>query len=198
MRIAPDFRAVLAGHDLDALDAWPGVIIGVRRDNTIAYCNAAWDAFAIANGGEALLDGWGPPRTVLDAFSLPLRPYYAALFERVRQSGTPTGHEYDCSSATQERRHRLRVFPLAAGALLLRHEALVDRPHAVLGPAGPGVEAAYRADTGLITLCAACNSVRNPANPAAWDWVPALIQPRLAGVSHGLCPVCFAHLYPED
>jgi hypothetical protein len=65
MAIDPDFRAALEGHDIDALDRWPGVIIGVRPDDTIGHRNPAWDRFAEENGGRERVGDWAPPRTVL-------------------------------------------------------------------------------------------------------------------------------------
>lgn len=191
MYLAPDFRPFLEGQDLDDLEASDNTVVGLRDDLTIGYVNGAWARFAEEAGAEPAT----PLGHVLEAFAEPLRPFYRELFQRVRREGEPEVHTYECSSPERFRQFQLRVIPLAHGGLLLIHHRASDRPHDRLPhPADPSV---YRDEHGLLTQCAHCRMVRRVDNPSTWDWVPELVQTQAEHVSHGLCPVCFRHYYPD-
>ena len=55
MHIADDFRDALAGLDLGQLDRSESTAYVLRaRGLTLAYCNDAWNRFALANDGDDL------------------------------------------------------------------------------------------------------------------------------------------------
>ena len=195
MRLEPDFREALARFDLDELDRSRHTVVGLRLDFTIGFRNQGWYRFAAENGGSAeMADDWAPPRTLLDGIAPPVQGFYRRLFLRALEKGEPVDHFYLCPSPRLHRQHRLRVQPLDPG-LLLVHQLVVEAPHhrPSCGPdLGP-----YKGPHGILTVCCHCRATRRADAPDTWDWVPDVIAQPRDDVSHGLCPLCFRHHYPE-
>ncbi len=178
----------------DSLESAVGVLDAELR---VTWCNRAWRAFAAANGGPPD-PYWSGAPGVLDVTPEVLRPFYRALFERARTSGRSVFHEYDCDSAAVERRFRMEVQPLERGFVTI-HQLLAEAPRA--GGAAPERRRYRRAD-GVIVMCSHCRATRRAAEATdgleAWDWVPDFVAHPPVGVSHGLCPTCFAYHYPDQ
>lgn len=192
MVLHPRFLQHLPAARLAELDDSPHTVLGLFPDDTAGYSNRAWGRFAVANGAPELV-GWAGG-AFSAAVAAPLRPFFARLFATVRQTGAARSHDYECSSPTHFRRFRLWVVPLDGGALLLEHHLRVELPHE--RPAARAVEVDYRDEYGVLTLCCHCRNTRR-RDRQTWDWVPGFLDRELASVSHGLCPRCFHHHYPE-
>lgn len=189
---APDFAPYLSGPHLVELEASEATVVGLRPDNSVGYTNSAWARFARENGAPELADWLGG--SILNHIAPTLVDFYRRLFERVRSSGEPADHVYQCSSPTRYREFCLRILPLGEDHLLLIHHLAVERPHD--GP-GASPEASYADAQGIVTQCAHCRRTRRPLQPDTWDWVPAYVEEPLDDVSHGLCPPCVRHYYPD-
>lgn len=193
MFLAPDFVSILSGHALHELDAAEHTVIGLRANFTVGYRNHAWSSFARVNGAPELIDWNGTPIT--EVFHSEVRSFYVDLFETVQRTGSPADHDYECSSPDLFRIFRLRVLPLAERSLLLLHHLRVERAHDQ--PTYEPNASMYRGDGGYIVQCCHCRRTRRAAEPATWDWVPAYLDRTLPDVSHGLCPPCFRHYFPD-
>lgn len=190
--LAPDFEPLLSAEHLRELEATEHTVVGLRADNSMGYRNQAWSRFAAANGAPELVH-WGEA-SVLEAMHVSVRPFYEALFIDVRTTGEPQDHRYQCSSPQAYREFMLRVLPLAGKALLLIHHQATHEPHR-WAPQAAGPR--YVDEHDIVTQCCHCRRTRRADQRATWDWVPAYVAAHTQRVSHGLCPQCFRHYYPE-
>lgn len=194
MYLAPDLAEPLRAHDLDVLDHLDVTAYALRPDWTIGYHNDGWDRFASEHGVQDPTRVWDPHRPAVEAIPEPLRSFYVALFTEALDSGREQSHTYECSSSDRFRRCRLRVLPLGRAGVLVLHHLIEDRAME-RAPEAPD-QRTYRDEHGMIVQCAQCRMVRR-ADGSAWDWVPDWVASAARDTSHGLCPVCFAHYYPE-
>jgi hypothetical protein len=175
------------------------VIFGLDVDLVITYCNAAWDAFALANGARELCRPAPIGHCILEFIGGAEREYYAEKYKQVLIGSEPWEHSYECSSKSVFRQFQLRVVPMKKVPGLfainsLRVERLHDRVPC------PPLEEQYRhAGTGLITMCGSCRRTRRLApGPPVWDWVPDFIDPFPTSTTHGICPPCCQLYYPDQ
>lgn len=196
MYMARDFDTAVADLDLEALDRTESTAYALRVDDlTIGYCNRAWGAFATANDGGDLAHLCTDHYPILDAIHPILRDYYRALFQTALTSGHPVEHDHACHSPELERWYHMRITPLE-GALLVMHHQVVEQPH-VAEPHPMVADRYVDPDTGFAMQCCHCRTTRRVDAPDTWEWVPALLDRTRHDVSHGLCPVCFVHYFPD-
>src|SRR5262245_59379844 len=93
------------------MDADASVIYGLDAAARIVFCNAAWDRFAAENNGESLLRPSPVGRFLSDYIPSPILGYYAKAHDRVRETGQPWDHFYECSSTETMRQFHMRVSP---------------------------------------------------------------------------------------
>jgi hypothetical protein len=171
----------------------PAVIYVVDAGIRIVYCNAAWDSFALANGGDSLLRPAPIGRDLMAAVPWDLHEFYLRAFEEVRRSGSPWDHQYECSSADVFRRFHMRVVAATPGdpgtPLIIVNSLEIEQPH----QHAPGLEdrRSYRDRNGIVTMCCHCRRTKRPEALEVWDWVPEFVREPPARVSHGLCAWCF-------
>lgn len=185
---------LLAPFMVATLDADPSSICALTDDLRIAYVNPARTQLARANQASSSRDVWGEGCAVLDAVPAVLQDFYQALFARSLAMREVVTHEYDCSSPEEHRRMQMRVHPCTSGGLLVVHSPLRVGPPE--WPASSEPDCRYQNETGIATICAHCRRVRRADDPATWEWVPRMVQPRSVVPSHGLCPICSAYHYP--
>lgn len=159
-------------------------------DYELLEVNAGFMRFARENGGAASSELWRE-RSVLLAITEPLRSFFAAAFARVRETATPWGHQYECSSPARSRTFHMTVYPVGT-ELVVVHALRVDSPHTV--PARAPDERYVQ--HGLIRMCSNCRRVHNPSGQKRWDWVPAYLQHAPVPISHGLCDPCARFYWP--
>jgi hypothetical protein len=189
-----------AGIDIQALDRDRSIIYALLPDLRIGYCNAAWDRFAKANGGEHLVGDRILGKPYAAFLPDPVATYYLGELLTARCRGGAWEHEYDCSSPAVERRFRLRALPLPGGLILMENSQRVDRAwEPGTGTADP-VGAHYCTASGTVTVCAHCKRTQRvtPGDQDQWDWVPAHVALRYPRISHGLCPVCVEYYYAPE
>jgi len=156
--------------------------------------NTGFLRFAAENGGGDLLEAW-QGRSILEAVPSVLRSFFVAGFERVRATGTPWEHDYECSSPTLYRCFRMIVYPVTGDSLFVIHSLRVEVSHTRTAHA-PDAQV-YQWD-GFIHVCANCRRVENPHGSERWDWVPAYLERPPINVSHGLCKPCAAFYWADS
>ncbi|MBN9661176.1 MAG: PAS domain-containing protein [Acidobacteria bacterium] len=183
----------------EVLETDPSVIYVLDRDLRITYCNAAWDRFAVENGGMDLVRPHLLGRSVMDSVPQVLHGFFEDGYRKALSSGETWEHSYECSSASTYRAFRMLTYPepdrsgLVVVNLILvahPHNDVERQPHAL----EPGL---YLDDFGVLKMCSHCRRVSRVGEPGQWDWVPALVEAPPARVSHGLCAMC-VHLYYPD
>lgn len=156
-----------------------------------AFCNPAWDSFALDNGGERWLAASVVGKSFFSVLPPVLTPFYLRAFDAAHSEEHPFEIDYDCSSPDVYREFRMQIFPLAHGFAVV-HSLRLEHPHA-LDPVPP--DPRHVAASGIITMCAHCRRTRRAAEPVVWDWVPDYLRSRPLAISHGLCPPCRQHFY---
>ncbi|MEM6931070.1 MAG: hypothetical protein AAF602_29315 [Myxococcota bacterium] len=183
----------LSQHDLERLERSENTAYALRSaDWSLMYANAAWAHFAIDNDAPELATDLDQC-SILERIAPPLREFYRQLFERVVASGVPEDHEYFCHSSQLHRRFRMRVTPIDQGVLIVHHRVV---EHAHEAESRAPCDDTYVADDGFAVQCCHCRNTQRVHEPDTWDWVPAYLDPARPDVSHGLCPICFAHYFP--
>jgi hypothetical protein len=158
----------------------------------LSYCNAAWDRFALKNGGAGILRKTQIGRSVMEVTPAPLRRFYGALFRRALQTGDGADHVYECSSAEKSRFFHMRVDRKVTGQgpflVVINSLVLEEAQQREIFRGDPQ---ALREENGFITMCAHCRRTRVPNAVEVWVWIPDLVRRMPMDVSHGICAVCF-------
>jgi len=163
----------------------------LSKDDELLEVNAGYMRFASENGGAESTSSWRN-RSVILAIAEPLRGFYVTAFARVRDTGTPWEHEYECNSPARLRTFHMNVYPSGTD-LVVVHALRFDGPHT--WPACAPEDGRYM-HQGVITMCANCRRVRNPSGRKRWDWVPAYLTCSSVAMSHGLCEPCARFYWP--
>jgi hypothetical protein len=187
---------ILEGHiPVEALEHDSAIVYTIDQGFRLAYCNQAWDDFALQNGGAHLVREKQVGLPVLGHFSGPLRRFYRDIFARVFADRQPWEHSYECSSAEVYRRFQMRILPLRTPASLLVVNSLeVEMAHE-RDACEPSPDL-YRTAEGLVVMCSHCRRTRRNSGPETWDWVPAYVAAPPAQTSHGICHICLNYYYP--
>lgn len=178
---------------LSAYEDSSDVIYVVDSSLNITYCNAAWDRFALSNGGKHLLRRYQAGRSIVEVSPPALRPFYGTAFARALLDGKEVAFEYECSSADVFRRfhmHLARKYTKDRAEYLVIVNSLVREE----AQAPPDVHRELEElcePNGFITMCSHCRRTRTPGAGECWLWLPDLVRRMPPEVSHGLCPVCF-------
>jgi hypothetical protein len=198
MRIDSGFRPLLEGFDLDALDRDASVTYGLFPDFRLGYLNAAYERFAVENGGERILTDWELGADVLSAVSGRIHDFYADAFRGVLAHGQPWEQTYHCHSPDRYRTYRMRVLPLQGGkGLLVVHSNVADLPYPEKASDASVDDARYQDENGLVKQCAHCRRVRRVAPPAGWEWVASFVAHAPSNATHTLCELCADYYYPS-
>jgi hypothetical protein len=161
----------------------------------IARCNASWDRFALANGGEATVSSKVVGTPVMDAVPPHLRPFYFAAYDTVQRFRRVWWHIFECSSPDFTRIYQMRIVPDETGSLLTVNTLIGLTP---LETAPPKPIEDYTDNNGIAIMCSNCRRVRRLRPPAGWDWVPELLIGGEILVTFGLCNFCAVYHYHSD
>jgi len=156
--------------------------------------NKAWDRFAKENSAPELAAAEFKGTNLLEVIDESLRPFYKDAFNRVTREKTVWEWIYECSSPELFRKFLMRVYPIEPeGWFLVTNHILVEVDH----PTGKTDSMEYYVNAeGQIRVCVHCRCSKRAAPPERWDFVPALLKPEIAIVTHGLCPICKEYFYP--
>ncbi len=167
------------------------IIYVIDSEYRIQYCNAAWDRFALENGGAYLVRPGIIGRSVMEVTPLVLRRCYVSLYEDVFRTRGQADRQYECSSDRVFRRFHLVVKHVGlpeggAGLVVINSLALEENFPEGFGEDGKDL----RDENGLITMCAHCRRTQIPESDK-WRWIPDLVRQMPLSVSHGLGAICF-------
>ena len=181
----------------EILEAAPYACFVLTDALAFVYCNAAWDRFALQNGGGVqVLAAQIISRNLLDFIPSELKDYHTDLFVKARSLGRSVSHDYECSSPAAFRRFRMHIYPMQAGrGFAVINSLTVERPHDRVSWAPD--DGVYRNSNGLIRMCANCRRTNRVGRPDAWDWVPAYMEHTRRDITHGVCPVCEEYYYGD-
>lgn len=195
----PDFLPLLLDFDVPENHESPHVVYGLWHDYRLAYFNRAWFTFAAENRGEpAISTNWPLGRSLFDAIPADLSGFYAEKFQECLRSGSHWSHDYECSSDKHYRKYHQTTYPLKQSGLIVINSLLVETPHEQSGAGSASVDiGAYLDENRLIHQCCHCRRVNNQRKLAQWDWVPLLVKHTDPRTTHGICPHCLNHYYPE-
>jgi hypothetical protein len=159
-------------------------------------CNAAWDDFALANGGAGILRNQIQGHSILRYIPYVLRTFYVNRYRATISTRRTSNFVYDCSTPEKIRIFRMTIEAVPAGLFVTSHLELVE-DCTPCGPLTPERTLEYISSTGFATMCANCRKTRRLHDSGVWDWVPDMILHDQSVISHGLCPRCASHLYGE-
>jgi hypothetical protein len=180
-----------------ALESSPHPCFALTESLEISYCNAAWDRFALENGGgQDVLASRVLHKPFLQFVPRDLAGHFMNLFRTARALGRLQSQDYECSTPELFRVYRMQIYPLQPGCgFVVINSLRVVHPHTrvVCEPD----ETKYRDKDGLIHMCANCRRACRAEEPAAWDWVPAYVQAPRRDLTHGVCPFCREYYYGD-
>lgn len=177
------------------LDSSPNIIYLVDPDLRIAYCNPAWDTFALANAGEHVVASCVTGRLLFDFIAPALQAFYTALFDTCRAQAHSMAFDFECSSANTYRLLRMEVLPLReSGGFALTTSVRVEGTHE---RAASAPHERYEGVEGIVVMCAHCRRTRRCDLQEQWDWVPQYLADTAIRVSHGVCPICLSYYYQQ-
>ena len=171
------------------------IAYGVDARDVLTFVNAAWDDFALGNGGETILSSQVLRRPLWDFVAdETTRLLYASLLKQVRR-GHAVQFDFRCDAPDCERLLRMDVTPGANQSVGFSTRTLwtrtAKRPMAI-------ERARDDAESELLRSCAWCARIRVGA-----EWVSleqALERLRLfersvvPGISHGICDACLREM----
>lgn len=191
---APSSRSrpfTAAIHDLAATG---DAAVLVDLAGTILFANDAWDRLArmVGAAGDAAVG----KRLVDSVHGAEARELLQQVLARAAR--TTAGR---IASVTLERNGpdlarlvRMRVSPVMAGSeaigLAVVQRIVRELPAREVYPVVEGTADEYRAPGGGIEQCTCCRRTRRPAEPAEWDFVPALVAAPPPDATYGYCPLC--------
>jgi len=188
-------RQMLCGFNTSVIASADDVIYVLTPNLNLVAFNNAWCSFAMANGGQSVLQRWMAGASILDAMAEDTRKPLSQVYARVLASGVPEAFEYECSSPEQFRIFLQYIYPLKG-----RIPGLLVCNSLVYLSDNPKGEATfdhrYRDATGLVRQCCHCRRLAR-RRASAWDWVPALEENGEDNITHGICPTCLDFHFPE-
>lgn len=197
-RICDDFRSLIGGFDIEALEEDPNPVFGLSTDLALNYLNPGWFVFARANGGEpAVSERFGVGTYVGDAIAGDAKEFYLGAFRDILATGKVWHHDIECSTPGVFRLYHQTVYPLRdQRGLIVVNSLFRVHPHDVATRTPrPPREELYLKETGFITQCSNCRRVQRISPPEVWDWVPAWVERMPPHTSHSFCPICFEYYW---
>jgi hypothetical protein len=140
-----------------------------ERD-VIVDVNAAWNAFALQNGGILLADEVIGEKLTRFITGEPTRMYVRTVLEGVRTLGRPAVRPYRCDSPGLKRFMQMSVVPEAGNRLRLEHRCLRVEGRE------PAVAVEFRPGKSAVRSCSVCNRIEHRG-----EWIEA--SQRITGTS---------------
>lgn len=195
MKIDPEFEKDILYLDLTTIEESEDVIYIVDSAFTLKAYNNMWENFALDNNGEEILRRYPLGSNVQDAFREPIKSYLIQAYTAALQDNTPFEQTYECSSPLEYRLYRQTAYPLVRSRGLVISNHLVRKSQ--LREEIVAFSKQFIDNRGIITQCQNCRKIRDPQNEQRWLWVPSLVKNTLANTSHGICPQCLDHYFPD-
>ena len=178
-------------HEL-AARADPAALLDL--EGVILFENDAWERFARVGGGFGEVGVGG---RLLDA--LPGEGEREAVCRLIARVGRGPGPR--AASITVERNTpdlarlvTLLVSPVLSGneaiGLTIVQRIVRELPVREVYQVVEATLEDYRPEDGVLRQCGCCRRTRHPADPAEWDFVPALVAAPPADTAFETCPLC--------
>ncbi len=195
MIISPDFYKYISYLDLDYIEKSLDVIYIVDNTMVLKAFNDAWASFAQDNNGVAILKKFPIGSNISDVGEEPLKSYFFTAYEQSLNENKPFEQNYECSSADEYRLFRQTAYPLVEQkGLVITHHLFAAKPHEINVV---NFSRQYCNEHDNIVQCQNCRKIRDPDNDLRWIWVPSIVENQLPNISHGICPPCLDHYYPN-
>ncbi len=196
MALNREFLASLRQTGVDELFASDDVVYLLDRELRLQGWNGAWDEFALANDGAAVLESFPLGTSVLQGMTEDVAAFYLERYREVLHTQRFFEHDFECPSPTTRRRYRQTAYPVGGGA------GVVVTNHLMVAEPITEVEETFRVHRhvngdGLLIQCCHCRKVRDFSRDNKWDWVPLLLESPHPETSHGFCPPCFRYYYAD-
>lgn len=168
----------------------------ISQDDQMESVSEAWSTFAEENSATDL----GPARIVGRSLwdfitDAETRQLYEHLFARVREVQASVSVPFRCDAPAIRRFMRLTIAPAGSGSLELVVHVVAEEERQEVEL----LDVSIPRDSDLITMCSWC--LRVLVAPDQWDEVEVAIERLrlferrvLPGISHGVCPECFARV----
>lgn len=176
------------------LAASPDAAVLLDLEGTILFANEAWERFARLSGalgqtavGTRLLDGiqGSEPGDTLR------RVLARAAPGSIARARTLT---FECNGPDLARLVTVQVAPLLVGSetigLTIHQRVVRELPVREVYQVVEGSAEEYRGGDGALEQCSCCRRTRRPAEPAEWDFVPALVAAPPSDTAYATCPLC--------
>jgi len=160
------------------------------------FVNEAWDREGVVAEERRALVG----TSWLDRFaSEEVRRLHAEfLFHTLRPAPgarpRPEVHILERNTATSAVLVAMKMEPVLLDggpvAVAITHTPVRERPIDEVYPLVERGPDEYRAADGILTQCACCRRVKDPAEKGRWDLVAALVEAPPADAAQGLCGLC--------
>ncbi len=164
----------------------------IDAEDTIIYCNPAWDTFALQNNGAGATASHVLGRSLLAYIPLVLKSHYRKLIAAASQQKRVLGSNYECHRADLFRQYYLKLLPIPDTSLLAMVHSLYFERAMTLAAVHPS--ACKHGPDDVVTMCAQCRCTRM-SGTCHWIWVPDFVQSPPRRISHGICPDCTMYLY---
>ncbi|HKJ66146.1 MAG TPA: hypothetical protein VJ969_12130 [Desulfopila sp.] len=195
MKIDPEFKKDILYLDLATIEESEDVIYIVDSAFFLKAYNSMWEKFAHDNNGEEVLRRYPLGSSIHDAFLEPIKSYLIRAYTAALQDNTPFEQTYECPSPLEYRLYRQTAYPLVQSRGLVITNHLVRKSQ--LREEIVAFSKQFVDKREIITQCQNCRKIRDPQNEQRWLWVPSLVKNTLANISHGICPQCLDHYFPD-
>lgn len=176
------------------LAARPDAAVLVDLEGTVLFANDGWERFVRMSSaleatpiGARLVDGIQG--------ELP-RKVFEELLARVTRVhvGRSLTITTECNGPDRARLITSQFAPVLAGHEAIGVTVVVkvvrELPAAEVYPVVEGTADEYRGPEGALEQCCCCRRTRRPADPAEWDFVPALVAAPPPDTAYAYCPLC--------
>jgi PAS domain-containing protein len=163
-------------------------------EGTVLFVNDGWERFVRATSaleatpiGTRLADGIQG--------ELP-RKVFEELLARVTRAhgGRSLTITTECNGPDRARLVTSQLAPVLAGHEAIGVTVIVkvvrELPAAEVYQVVEGTASEYRGAAGTLEQCCCCRRTRRPADPAEWDFVPALVAVPPPDTWYAYCPLC--------
>jgi hypothetical protein len=181
--------------DIESIKKSHDVIYIVDEKMILRAYNHAWIKFAKDNHGAMILAYYSTGSNIADAFTGPIKDYLIGAYKKALQENKPFEHDYECPSAAEYRLFHQTAYPIVESRGLVISNHLVK----TCSPTETAHEFKERFvnEHGIVVQCSNCRKIRDSKNDDGWLWVPEFIEKPYPKTSHGICPRCLDHYYPE-
>jgi hypothetical protein len=190
---APSSRSRPFTTAIHELAARQDAAVLLDLEGTVLFANDAWErftrrtsAFVETAVGTPLSDGLQGevPRKIL-----------RQLLTRVTRPQAPAvSITTECNGPDLARLVTTQISPVLAGAetvgLTVVLKVVRELPAAEVYQVVEGTADDYRPAAGAPEQCCCCRRTRRPADPAEWDFVPALVAAPPPDTAFAYCPLC--------